>query len=151
MVGCYGQATSSSPPINIELDNELEEARWFTRESVLAVLSHPKGTIIRRDEHDKFTPKDAAPAPAPAQGTDAAEGGNPTATVDAQSDIDTSSALAPSEGPVTVTSPPASQSTTKHAAFRVPPSTAIAGQLIKLWAEGGLLATEAGGLRAGRL
>ncbi|KAG1753336.1 NUDIX hydrolase domain-like protein [Suillus lakei] len=46
MVGYYATADSSAP-IRTDLDNELEDARWYTREEVLAVLRHSSGT---RDE-----------------------------------------------------------------------------------------------------
>ncbi|KIJ25743.1 hypothetical protein M422DRAFT_216569 [Sphaerobolus stellatus SS14] len=54
MVGCYASADSSQA-IRIDLDNELAEARWFTREEVAAVLNNAQGTIIniRRPELDK--------------------------------------------------------------------------------------------------
>ncbi|KAG9074169.1 NADH pyrophosphatase [Ceratobasidium sp. UAMH 11750] len=53
MIGCYATADSSQP-IRTDLDNELEDARWFTREEVLAVLAHPEGTNIRRREYKRF-------------------------------------------------------------------------------------------------
>ncbi|KAG9126797.1 nucleolar DEAD-box protein required for synthesis of 60S ribosomal subunit [Ceratobasidium sp. 392] len=53
MIGCYATADSSQP-IRTDLDNELEDARWFTREEVLAVLDHPEGTNIRRREYKNF-------------------------------------------------------------------------------------------------
>ncbi|KAG8754220.1 NADH pyrophosphatase [Ceratobasidium sp. 428] len=53
MIGCYASADSSQP-IRTDLDNELEDARWFTREEVLAVLAHPEGTNIRRREYKNF-------------------------------------------------------------------------------------------------
>ncbi|KAF9650585.1 hypothetical protein BDM02DRAFT_3154769 [Thelephora ganbajun] len=45
MVGFYATA-SESQEIRIDLDNELTDARWFTREEVLAVLNHPQGTNL---------------------------------------------------------------------------------------------------------
>jgi NAD+ diphosphatase len=72
MIGCYATANSSQP-IRTDLDNELEgthtvvrlrglgltnftfsDAKWFTRDEVLAVLAHPDGTNIRRREYKKF-------------------------------------------------------------------------------------------------
>lgn len=150
MVGCYGQATSDDQRINLELDNELEDARWFSREDVRRVLSDPAGTVIRRGEHNKFQPKDDPNSPQYQGKSD----------VKASND-DTSAALAPSEGKVTSTALDNRFEAKEKLAnermqegalrFRVPPATAIAGQLIKLWAEGGLEATGAGGLKAGRL
>ncbi|CAE6481409.1 unnamed protein product [Rhizoctonia solani] len=53
MIGCYASADSSQT-IRTDLDNELEDARWFTREEVLSVLAHPDGTNIRRREYKNF-------------------------------------------------------------------------------------------------
>ena len=38
MIGCYGLVASDAGSIALDLDNELEDAQWFTRESVLKVL-----------------------------------------------------------------------------------------------------------------
>ncbi|KAF8609633.1 hypothetical protein BDV93DRAFT_431821 [Ceratobasidium sp. AG-I] len=64
MIGCFASADSSQT-IRTDLDNELEanvrclsyssiDAKWFTREEVLAVLAHPDGTNIRRREYKNF-------------------------------------------------------------------------------------------------
>ncbi|KDN50205.1 hypothetical protein RSAG8_01541, partial [Rhizoctonia solani AG-8 WAC10335] len=53
MIGCYASADSSQT-IRTDLDNELEDAKWFTREEVLSVLAHPDGTNIRRREYKNF-------------------------------------------------------------------------------------------------
>lgn len=159
MVGCYGQATSDDQRINLELDNELEDARWFSREDVRRVLSDPAGTVIRRGEHNKFQPKDDPNSPQYQGKPEAAAAAGTEASA---SNDDTSAALAPSEGKVAAKSALDSRFEAKEKLanermqdgalrFRVPPATAIAGQLIKLWAEGGLEATAAGGLKAGRL
>jgi NAD+ diphosphatase len=122
MVGCYGQVTHDDQPIDLTLDNELEHARWFTRSEVQAVLGHPEGTNIRRDEHKKF------------EATQAEEKGGE----------EVSGALAPSEGAVAGTEAGVTDGVKREVTeirFRVPPTTAIAGQLIKLWADGGLEVT----------
>ncbi|KAG2135819.1 NUDIX hydrolase domain-like protein [Suillus clintonianus] len=49
MIGYYATADSSAP-IRTDLDNELEDARWYTREEVLAVLRHARGTINNDSE-----------------------------------------------------------------------------------------------------
>ncbi|KIM69556.1 hypothetical protein SCLCIDRAFT_13015 [Scleroderma citrinum Foug A] len=72
MLGFYATADSSAP-IRLDLDNELEDARWYTRREVLSVLAHTSHP-------------------------DANEVDEPL--------------------------------------FKIPPSTAIAGVLIKQWAEG---------------
>ena len=38
MIGCYGLVASDAGSIALDLDNELEDAQWFTKESVLKVL-----------------------------------------------------------------------------------------------------------------
>ncbi|OJA10338.1 hypothetical protein AZE42_07345 [Rhizopogon vesiculosus] len=53
MVGFYATADSSAP-IRTDLDNELEDARWYTREEVLAVLRHRSGTNFSRREYKKM-------------------------------------------------------------------------------------------------
>ncbi len=132
MVGCFGQARDDQR-IDLTLDNELDDARWFSRSAVQRVLSNPDGTNIRRDELKKFEAN---------QQTGAAQD-------------ETSAALAPSEGAIAGTEAAVTdQKQDKDQSegglrFRVPPTTAIAGQLIKLWADGGLEAT--GGLERGRL
>jgi len=42
MVGFYARADSTQP-IRTDLDNELIDARWFTRQEVLAVLNRTSG------------------------------------------------------------------------------------------------------------
>ncbi|KAG6329747.1 hypothetical protein ID866_9340 [Astraeus odoratus] len=42
MLGFYATADTSAP-IRTDLDNELEDARWYTRQEVLAVLNHTSG------------------------------------------------------------------------------------------------------------
>ena len=40
MLGFYAIASPSSQPIRTDLDNEIVDARWFTRSEVQAVLAH---------------------------------------------------------------------------------------------------------------
>ncbi|KAG2148690.1 NUDIX hydrolase domain-like protein [Suillus bovinus] len=53
MVGYYATADSSAP-IRTDLDNELEDARWYTREEILAVLRHSSGTQFSRSDYKKI-------------------------------------------------------------------------------------------------
>ncbi|KZT52404.1 hypothetical protein CALCODRAFT_502340 [Calocera cornea HHB12733] len=58
MFGCYARAelppAAASDPhnpragIRLDLDTELEDARWFTRAEIRAILGDPDGTIIRQ-------------------------------------------------------------------------------------------------------
>ncbi|EKM81168.1 hypothetical protein AGABI1DRAFT_112859 [Agaricus bisporus var. burnettii JB137-S8] len=96
MVGFYARADSAQP-IRVDLDNELVDARWFTREEVLAVLNH---TSFRSNKElsESF-------------GDD--KGDDPKKVLAEQA-------------AVTADEPP----------FKMPPATAIAGVLIRDWAEG---------------
>lgn len=78
----FSATADSSAPIRTDLDNELEDARWYTREEVLAVLTHQAGTQSTTNSHESV--KEAEPL------------------------------------------------------FKMPPPTAIAGVLIKQWAEGNI-------------
>ncbi|KAI1795506.1 NUDIX hydrolase domain-like protein [Ganoderma leucocontextum] len=105
MCGFYATANSSEP-LRTDLDNELEEARWFTREELLAVLSHTDGTRITQQEHREIAAT--------------AENSNPNANPDAKG-LKGASAPAPSDR-----APP----------FKIPPLTAIGGVILSEWAYG---------------
>ncbi|EJD02674.1 uncharacterized protein FOMMEDRAFT_19958 [Fomitiporia mediterranea MF3/22] len=121
MVGFYAFADSSQP-VRVDLDNELIEARWFTRDEVQSVLAHNQGSIITRQEHKVFDNQDSGNKTTDQQTTEAIK--QPTTETAKQQ-----------EAP----------------AFRVPPSTAIAGVLIRDWANGRIGAGGSGGLRKGNL
>ncbi|RPD52839.1 hypothetical protein L226DRAFT_531952 [Lentinus tigrinus ALCF2SS1-7] len=53
MVGMYATANSDEP-LRTDLDNELDEARWFTREELLAVLSSAEGTDLSRQDQKQL-------------------------------------------------------------------------------------------------
>jgi NAD+ diphosphatase len=94
MVGFYARADSTHP-IRVDLDNELVDARWFTREEVLAVLN--RTTIRSNKELSESFDEDK---------------GDDTKKVQAE------------------------QAPVDEAPFKMPPATAIAGVLIRDWAEG---------------
>ncbi|KAI9511131.1 NUDIX hydrolase domain-like protein [Russula earlei] len=133
MVGFYAIGDPSEA-IRIDLDNELEgshpnvvrayllrfslflDAKWYTREEVLAVLQHKEGTNFTRSDFKQMASIDErvnVKASGDPLGGDAAVHGNQT-----------------QEAPALVThhdnEPP----------FRIPPRTAIAGVLISDWALG---------------
>jgi len=108
MVGFYAIADPSLPT-RIDLDNELEDARWFTREEILAVLDHPEGTNL--------SPRETKPQAAPKATTAGALAGD--ANVAKETEVKVEPAESPAEPP-----------------FRLPPVTAIAGVLINDWARG---------------
>ncbi|KIY44771.1 hypothetical protein FISHEDRAFT_50724, partial [Fistulina hepatica ATCC 64428] len=62
MLGFYARADSSQP-VRVDLDHELADARWYTRDEVNAVLSHPKGSyLISRDNRKLGAETDKNPA-----------------------------------------------------------------------------------------
>ncbi|KAI0001279.1 NUDIX hydrolase domain-like protein [Russula compacta] len=54
MVGFYAIGDPTEP-IRIDLDRELEDARWYTKEEVLAVLEHKGGTSFTRGDYKQLT------------------------------------------------------------------------------------------------
>ncbi|KAG5645411.1 hypothetical protein DXG03_006235 [Asterophora parasitica] len=105
MVGFYARADSTQP-IRVDLDNELLDARWYTRAEIQAVLGHPIGGKFGSAEYKKMA--------------ESTEGRNNQAGPAETAPHPNS----PNE--VKVDEPP----------FRLPPVTAIAGVLIRDWVEG---------------
>ncbi|KAH9892734.1 NUDIX hydrolase domain-like protein [Cubamyces lactineus] len=123
MVGFYAIANSSQP-LRTDLDNELEDARWYTRQEILQVLAHRDGTTLtRRDQRELAA---------------AAEKSNPNQQQQQQpTPSSTANALAgdavkagEKEAANAVQEPPSAPP------FKMPPLTAIAGVLIAEWAHG---------------
>ncbi|TBU31595.1 NUDIX hydrolase domain-like protein [Dichomitus squalens] len=110
MCGFYATADSNEP-LRTDLDNELDEARWFTREELLAVLGHTSGTIISRQEHKELAA--------------AAENSNPNGKPEA--------ATADARGAKSSVAPALSDSAPP---FKIPPRTAIGGVILSEWAYG---------------
>jgi len=106
MVGFYAYADSTQP-VRIDLDNELVDAKWCTREEIKAILEHPDGARITRHEYKKFDDEEAK------KGVQSPDTQKAETTISSQS-------LAADKPPP----------------FRVPPVTAIAGVLIRDWVEG---------------
>nr|KIR49312.1 NAD+ diphosphatase [Cryptococcus bacillisporus CA1280] len=109
MVGCFGRAKDGQT-IRTDLDNELEDAQWFPRSAITAIISHPDGSSYSRSELKKLEDK-------------------------SESDQTTAAALAPAER-----KPGDVSGSNGHemGITRLPPATAIAGVLIREWAKGGL-------------
>ncbi|KAJ9110269.1 hypothetical protein QFC19_001672 [Naganishia cerealis] len=118
MLGCYGLALSDSQDVHLDLDNELEDARWFSRDEVLSMLSSGANKITK-DEHKKFEP----PANHNVNGGSAAG-------------VQEGAALAPAEGKFEAEKDSAARG--EKIKYRVPPRTAIAGMLVERWATGEL-------------
>ncbi|KAF5386214.1 hypothetical protein D9615_002316 [Tricholomella constricta] len=53
MVGFFARADSTQP-IRLDLDNELVDAQWYTRDEIRAVLSHPIGGRFGSAEYKKM-------------------------------------------------------------------------------------------------
>ncbi|KAF8482582.1 NUDIX hydrolase domain-like protein [Russula ochroleuca] len=118
MVGFYAIGDPLEP-IRIDLDNELEDAKWFTREEVLAVLEHKEGINFTSSDYKQIASIDERVNVGASVGD--ALGGD-AAVQDGDSQIRSAAALA-ADGK-------------DEPAFRVPPRTAIAGVLISDWAFG---------------
>ncbi|OCH87878.1 hypothetical protein OBBRIDRAFT_795792 [Obba rivulosa] len=110
MVGFFATADASKP-IRVDLDNELEDARWYTRAEILEVLNHVAGATLTDRDHQKMAEVQEAGGTAP-KSVSAAKllAGDLAKSTDKLE-----------EGP-------------KEVPFRVPPLTAIAGVLISEWA-----------------
>ncbi|KAJ9117466.1 hypothetical protein QFC22_004316 [Naganishia vaughanmartiniae] len=119
MLGCYGLALSDSQDVHLDLDNELEDARWFSRDDVRGMLSSAANKISK-DEHEKFEPP-------------ANQGGGSTAA-----GLQEGAALAPAEGKLEIKKEASAGRDGKAVRYRVPPRTAIAGMLVERWANGEL-------------
>ncbi|PPQ64547.1 hypothetical protein CVT24_008449 [Panaeolus cyanescens] len=122
MVGFYARADSTKT-IRTDLDNELVDAKWFTREEVLAVLNHRVGTRFDNADHKKMTEHFE---------------GKPLTTSDKPGTLEPAvQAFSPPDENSTVKTKPVEETPLKdEPAFKLPPTTAIAGVLIRDWAEG---------------
>ncbi|RXW24948.1 hypothetical protein EST38_g902 [Candolleomyces aberdarensis] len=118
MVGFYARADSTKP-IRIDLDNELVDARWFTREEVTAVLNHRTGTKFGKSDYKKMAEI--------VEGKPVEDQTNTNAAAQALTPPNSS---APRKAVVEPTSSP------DDPPFRLPPVTAIAGMLIRDWIDG---------------
>lgn len=135
MVGFYAIGDPLEP-IRIDLDNELEgshtrvlvpnlpwlnlilDARWFTREEVLAVLEHKEGTNFSKSDYRRIASIDERVNVKASVGD--ALGGD-AAVQDGDSQIRNAALVGDGND---------------EPAFRVPPRTAIGGVLISDWALG---------------
>ncbi|KAF8627659.1 hypothetical protein AX15_004351 [Amanita polypyramis BW_CC] len=111
MAGFYARADSRQP-IRVDLDNELVDARWFAREEVLDILQGKSGALLSQADYrrasDNHEGKESLDATS--RGTapaDPSPGGSGTGAAVAGRDL-----------------------------IKLPPTTAIAGVLIRHWAEG---------------
>jgi len=127
MVGFYATADSSQP-IRTDLDNELEDAQWYTREEILAVLRHPSGTNFGRRDYKVMNDIQNGPS----QDKDKSQ-------QDAAALAHSDPSITAKEGlsaKVNTAETPMETNNEDEPPFRVPPMTAIAGALIRHWAEG---------------
>jgi len=115
MVGFYARADSTKP-IRTDLDNELVDARWFTREEVRSVLEHTTGTRFDKSDYKKMN-----------EITEGQSNLEQKAQVDSAKQEPT---------PVESKTTPKQPSYNDEVPFRVPGITAIAGVLIRDWVDG---------------
>ncbi|KAH8827884.1 NUDIX hydrolase domain-like protein [Flagelloscypha sp. PMI_526] len=107
MVGFFARADSSKP-IRTDLDNELADAKWFSRQEIQAIVAHPTaGGPLTRQELQRY-----------------------------EENQQLGKHLAPSDSSTAQQRPPTSGLKPDQAPFRIPPATAIAGVLIRDWASG---------------
>jgi NAD+ diphosphatase len=138
MVGFYARADSTKP-IRTDLDNELvgmcssplqnwptlnhlvdTDARWYTREEILAVLNHKAGTRFGGRDFKKMA--------------EIVDGANTEQKAPAGDNA--AHVLAPPDPRTLNNAPKSIESESKDdPPFRLPPTTAIAGVLIRDWAE----------------
>ena len=111
LVGTLSFIFGSTPMI-------VPDARWFTREEVKAVLDHKTGTHFNREENRKMT--------------DYTEGRLNTTQEQKVKLEPAAQALTPAE----ITSTKAKDIVSDDPPFRLPPTTAIAGVLIRDWVDG---------------
>ena len=99
--------------------NLLLDAKWYTREEVLAVLRHKEGTNFTRSD-DKQLAKSL----------------EESVTVDVSGGDPLGGDAAVHDGPSRVAPAPVASEVNGPPPFRIPPRTAIAGVLISDWAFG---------------
>ncbi|TRM68760.1 NUDIX hydrolase domain-like protein [Schizophyllum amplum] len=167
MVGCYARADSTQP-LRIDLDNELEDAGWYTRAEILAILNHADGTNFSGRDNKKLNEaiegksshdtRDKTTHDTPQSGAGALAHSDPN--IERKEGAATEPKLQAAAGAKEQAAEPklqqaATESKLQQAAtesklqqanakapespeppFRIPPPTAIAGVLIKDWAEG---------------
>ena len=125
MVGFVATADVNEP-IRTDLDNELADAQWYTREQVLSVLNHADGTNISRREYKRIDDNINGQS-------NVADKNAPPAEGTAVQAANAQQASAASAGP--------DPKQADEPLFRVPPLTTIAGVLISDWAHGRFPAT----------
>jgi len=115
MVGFYARADSTKP-IRTDLDNELADAKWFTRDEVRSVLKHRAGTRFEKSDYKKMN--------------ELTEGRN---NLEQNAEVDsTMQDLTPAESKTTLEQPRYSD----EPPFKLPAISAIAGVLIRDWVDG---------------
>lgn len=123
MVGFYAIGDPLEP-IRTDLDNELEDAKWYTREEILAILKHKNGTNMSRSDYKQIS-----------------------SSIDERDNVKVSESAGDPLGGDAAVHDRDSQAPSRNApdpvahgkdepAFRIPPRTAIAGVLISDWAFG---------------
>jgi len=119
MVGFYARADSSKP-IRTDLDNELVDARWFTRQEILANLNDKSGTTFSKPDYKKL-----------AENTEGRGSNTVKSTSDPTPQASTPTDAARTLQPILAERRPS----WNELPFQLPPVISIAGVLIRDWAE----------------
>ncbi|KAI0032885.1 NUDIX hydrolase domain-like protein [Vararia minispora EC-137] len=131
MVGFFATGDPAEP-VRTDLDDELADARWFSRAEILTVLAHPEGTNMTRRDHARIARIiDGQSNVVPRVSGDAPLAGDAAQAQAAQAG-DKVEKTAEEDDPL----------------IRVPPETAIAGVLIADWAHGRFPAPQSAGAGA---
>lgn len=108
---------------NSTLSRPPPEARWYTRDELLAVLSHNEGTTLSRQEHKEIAAS--------------AENSNPHEKPDDANAQPTAAAAAASTAPAAAAAAAtAPVNMNRGPPFKIPPRTAIGGVILSEWAHG---------------
>ncbi|KAK7472433.1 NADH pyrophosphatase [Stygiomarasmius scandens] len=115
MCGFYARADSSKP-VRVDLDNELADAQWYTREDILQILGHSEGTKL---DYKKITEMEKKELLGKKNNKDMPSVWTENDDEKAKKEEEKKKEAGEGEPP-----------------FRIPPTTAIAGVLIRDWATG---------------
>lgn len=128
MMGAIGQAIEGRDSIRLDLDNELEEARFFSRQEVLAAIEASANWTLTKQDLSRIDENVAAKQK---QDEEARRAREP-----AKWDAKDSGSVANVTERGTSPSPSPSPRRRRRAGFKIPGHTAIAHVLISSWARG---------------
>jgi NAD+ diphosphatase len=131
MMGAIGQAIEGKDSIRLDLDNELEDARFFSRQEVLAAIDASANWVVTKEDLAKIDENVAAQ-----QKKDEEEGkAKARGRADGYDEKDTGSVANVTNRSERSSSPSPSRRR-RRGGFKIPGQTAIAHVLISAWARG---------------